>query len=88
MGFEITLKDVYDEQRAQAGRIDILSQQVAVHTATVATRLDSGQRKLDELDARVKALEVFRWKAAGFAAAIAVLASAAGALLDWLAAHH
>lgn len=86
-GFEVTLKDVYDAQQETTGQIGALATQLAVHTATVAERLDSGRRRFDDQEKRLRALEQFRWKAAGMAAFAGLLAGAAGSLLDYLAHH-
>jgi len=60
-GIEITLAEIYHAQQAGAAQtgaqIAALSAQVGQLTATVNLRLESGQRKMDDLEQRMRGQE-------------------------------
>ena len=89
---QITNKDLYDAQRATERQLGDLAVSVATLVAEwrgVGTRLDSGTKKMDDFEARLRLLERARWKAAGMAAAVSTVAGGAGgAFLSWLLARH
>lgn len=103
-GMEITLRDVYDQQLRIADQVSQMRGDLSVHSARVDERLDNGQRKLDDhetrmraieealptaLDARLTALERFRWGAAGAATLGGALSGGGIAtLLTYLLSHH
>lgn len=92
---EITLRDVYDAQQRTAEQLSGLAAQVTLLTGRIDERLDSGQRKMDDHEtrlrdlehavppdvaARLSALERLAWKLIGAFAAVNALAVA----LEWL----
>jgi hypothetical protein len=96
-GVEITLRDVYDEQRHTAEQLAGIGTQLATLTTRVDARLDAGQVKMADhesrlrtiegelphgLEKRVSGLERFRWQIAGALIVInVVIAIAAEAIL-------
>jgi hypothetical protein len=92
---EITLRDVYDAQLHTAEQLAALTAQVSQLGARVDERLDSGQRRIDDhegrlrglehsipanAEARITALEKLAWKLIGAFAAV----NATAVLLEWL----
>ena len=58
-GVEITLRDVYAEQRHTSEQLAVLSTQLATFSTRVDARLDSGQARLDDHEQRMRLLEAF-----------------------------
>lgn len=89
---QITNKDLYDAQRATEKQVGDLAVSVATLVAEwrgVGSRLDSGGKKMDDFETRLRLLEQAKWKAAGAAAVVsAVTGGGAGALLSWLLTRH
>ena len=89
---QITNRDLYEAQRATEQQLGGLALQVATLVAEwrgVGQRLDSGGRKMDDFEGRLRLLEQARWKAAGAAAAAGmVTGGATGTLLSWLLTGH
>lgn len=56
-GMEITLRDVYDATQQAAGQISGVSAQVSELKATVELRLDNGQKRMDDMELRLRAEE-------------------------------
>lgn len=94
-GMEITLRDVYNAQQRTAEQLTSLTAQVTQLTTRIDERLDSGQRRMDDhetrlrglehavppdMTARVTALEKMAWKLVGAFGAINALA----VLVEWL----
>ena len=82
---EITLRDVYDQQLRTGDQVSQMRGDLSTLTATVDARFDTGSRKLDDhegrlrtleaavperLELRVTALERLAWKLIGAFAAI------------------
>jgi hypothetical protein len=89
---QITNQDLFEALRATEQQLGGLALQVATLVAewrSVGQRLDSGGRKMDDFEGRVRLLEQARWKAAGMSATVGTLAGgAAGSLLSWLLTRH
>lgn len=56
-GIEITLRDVYAEQRHTTEQLTAIGTQLATFTIRVDARLDSGQTKLDDHEQRLRLIE-------------------------------
>ena len=54
---EITLRDIYDAQQQTRADVGSLGAQLRQLDATVTLRLDSGQRKMDDFENRLRAGE-------------------------------
>lgn len=54
---EITLRDVYEAQQSTGAQVAAVVGQLAILTAQVTGRLDSGQKKLDDHEQRIRAGE-------------------------------
>ena len=89
---QITNRDLYEAQRDTEKQLGGLALQVATLVAEwrgVGDRLDSGGKKMDDFENRIRVLERARWRAAGMAAAVStVTGGAGGAFLSWLLARH
>jgi hypothetical protein len=58
-GVEITLRDVYTEQRHTSEQMAALTTQVATFVTRVDARLDSGQARMEDHEQRLRLLEGF-----------------------------
>ena len=89
---QITNRDLYEAQRATERQIGDLAVSVATLVAEwrgVGARLDSGGRRMNDIEARTRVLEHARWRAAGAASLAGTVAGGAtGSLLAWLLAAH
>ena len=79
-GMEITLRDVYEQQLHTGEQVARLRGEVGALTARVDERLDNGQRKMDDHEKRIRALEKLAWKLIGAFAAV----NAVAVLAEWL----
>jgi hypothetical protein len=86
--FTITLRDVYEAQQAENGQLAAIGTQLATLTARVDERLGSGQRKMEDHEKRIRAIERFRFTLVGAAMATSAVSSTIGALVVWALSHH
>lgn len=92
---EITLRDVYEAQLKTAEAVALIAGEMKQLTARVDERLETGQRKMDDheqrlrhieaavptdIETRVTALEKMAWKMVGAFAAINALA----VVIEWI----
>jgi len=77
---EITLRDVYEQQLHTGEQVAQLRGEVGALTARVDERLDSGAKKMDDHEKRIRSLEKLAWKLIGAFAAV----NAAAVLVEWL----
>ena len=103
-GGEITLRDVWDQQRLTAEQVSQMRGDLGTHMARVDERLASGALTMADHEARLRVLndampddaigrlsmlEQFRWKMAGGAALAGTAGgSVAAALITWALGHH
>ena len=89
---QITNRDLYEAQRDTEKQLSGLALQVATLVAEwhgVVVRLESGGKKMDDFEGRLRVLEHARWKATGAAAAVGtVTGGATGTLLSYLLSRH
>ena len=85
---EITIRDVYDAQQDSSRQLTAIGTQLATLTTRVDTRLDSGQATMADHEARLRALERFRYTLLGAAVAASAISSALAALIVWALGHH
>lgn len=57
MSDEITLRDVYEQQLLTQGQVAALGSQIAAHTSRTDERLASGQRRMEDHEARIRSQE-------------------------------
>jgi len=62
---DITLRDVWDEQRRTSGQLAAIATQVATLTTRVDLQLAAGQLRMADHEARLRTLERWRWQMAG-----------------------
>jgi hypothetical protein len=54
---EITLRDLWEEQKQTGAQVSAVVGQIALLTAQVGDRLDSGQKKMDDHELRIRVAE-------------------------------
>lgn len=69
MGSEITLRDVYEEQRETRRELS----EVRTDVATIVSDLAHGEKRMNDQENRIRALEHAAWRAVGAAAAVGTL---------------
>lgn len=91
MDGQITNRDLYEAVRGTEQQIGGLATQVATLVAewrSVGMQLDSGSKKMSDLEARLRLMEQFRWRIAGAAATTGFVGGGLSALLTWLVTRH
>lgn len=80
----ITIRDVYDAVQRTDGKVEAMNATMAAHVARTETQLDSGQRRLNDYETRLRVLEAAKSKLIGGAIVAGALSGLVAAVIE----HH